>query len=87
MNEKPPLQSKTIIINGLLLVAALATLFSGADLGLPPEVAHYASIALAVANVVNLWLRTITTSAIAGTPAAKDARRKRALGRHGTRIE
>lgn len=50
--------SKTIVLNALSLIVALATLFTGVDFGLPPEVAHYAAIALAVANVVNLWLRT-----------------------------
>jgi hypothetical protein len=56
--------SRTVIINGLSLVIALATLLSGDALGLPPEVAHYAALVLAITNVVNLWLRSQTDSAI-----------------------
>lgn len=82
---KPPWLSKTIVLNALSLIVALATLLSGADLGLPPEVAHYAAIALAVANVVNLWLRTVTFEPITGTEAAKRrARQFSEADRHGT---
>jgi hypothetical protein len=56
--------SRTVIINGLSLIIALATLLSGDALGLPPEVAHYAALVLAITNVVNLWLRSQTDSAL-----------------------
>lgn len=57
-------QSKTVIANGLALIISLATLLSGDTLGLPPEVARYASITLAIASVVNLWLRSLTSEPI-----------------------
>lgn len=57
-------RSRTIIINGISLIIALATLFAGANLGLPPEVAHIAGIVLAVTNIVNIWLRSITTEPV-----------------------
>jgi hypothetical protein len=56
--------SKTLIINSISLVIALATLFAGPGLGLDPQVAHIAGIVLAVANVTNLWLRSMTTTAV-----------------------
>lgn len=65
---KPWYYSKTIWINVLSLVAALAAYFAGPGLGLPDEVAHVAGIVLGAANIVNLWLRTATNQPIAGTP-------------------
>lgn len=65
---KPWYQSRTIWVNVLSLIIALAALFAGDTLGLPPDVVKYATIVLAVANVV---LRTVTSEAIAGTPAAR----------------
>jgi hypothetical protein len=56
--------SKTIIVNFISLVVALATLFAGPGLGLDPQIAHWAGIVLAVANVTNLWLRSMTTTAV-----------------------
>jgi hypothetical protein len=77
MNDsKPWSQSRTIILNGVVslvsLLTALATLFAGpevAALGVPPDIARYASILLLVLSVVNMWLRALTNQPIAGTPA------------------
>lgn len=57
-------QSRTVIANGLGLIIALAALLSGDTLGLPPEVARYAALVLAISNVVNLWLRAQTSEPI-----------------------
>lgn len=64
-------ESRTIILNGLSavlsLVIMLATLFAGSEvaaLGISPDVARVAAIVLLVANVVNLWLRALTTTAV-----------------------
>lgn len=61
-------QSKTVIVNSVLLilglVTALATLVASPEmqmLGISPEIARYASITLLIANVVNLYLRGQTT--------------------------
>lgn len=79
-------RSRTIILNGavslLSLLTALATLFAGpevAALGVSPEIARYASIALLVLSVVNMWLRTLTNQPIAGTPADVPPRLRRKL--------
>ena len=57
-------QSRTIIANGLGLIIALATLISSNTLDLPPEAARYAGITLAIASVVNIWLRSLTSEPI-----------------------
>lgn len=75
MDPKAWNQSRTIIANGVSLVIALATFFAGPELGLDPQVARWAGIVLGVANVVNMWLRTMTVQPIEGTPAARDVRR------------
>lgn len=78
MNDgKPAIQSKTIIINVLSLIIALATALISPDLaalGIPPEAARVAGVVLALANVVNLWLRTQTSEPLVGTAAAKRVR-------------
>lgn len=70
---KPWSQSRTLILNGVVslisLLTALATLFAGpemAALGVPPEIARYASIALLVLSVINMWLRTLTSQPVGG---------------------
>jgi hypothetical protein len=82
-------RSKTILINGasavITLIVMLATLFAGpevAQFGISPEIARDAAIVLLVANVVNLWLRSVTTQPVrlpgqageAGTLAARRLR-------------
>lgn len=61
-------KSRTIILNGLSglvsLIIMLATLFAGPEvqaLGISPEIARIAAIVLLVTNVVNVWLRTLTS--------------------------
>jgi hypothetical protein len=68
-NAKPWYLSKTIWLNALSLVMALAAYFAGPGLGLPDEVAHAAGVVLGAANIVNLWLRTATNQPIQGTSA------------------
>ena len=75
MNAKAWQQSRTILANGLSLIIALATLFAGPELGLDPTIARVAGITLAAANVVNMWLRTLTAQPIAGTQGERAVRR------------
>lgn len=76
--SKPWYLSKTLWVNGVSLIVALATFFAADSLGLPSEVTKWATIVLGVANVVNLWLRSISTRPVAfrspkPPPAAGDA--------------
>ena len=71
MKRKNWTQSRTLIINGssalITLIVMLATLFAGPEvqaLGISPDVARIAALVLLVANVVNLWLRSVTTTAV-----------------------
>ena len=65
MTVKHWYQSKTVWVNVLLFAIALAALFSS-----DPLFADYARYLVLAQSVLNLALRFLTNTAIAGTPAA-----------------